>query len=110
MAPSGSVVQVTLSGGSVTLPELSDMLRSDALRLLAELDLELAEIKEIPVQDASKVERVATQRYFDDDMNQYNVGDRVMQKTKVTLAVYVSAEPATLQPPHTSAPEGDASQ
>ena len=110
MAPSGSVVQVTLSGGSVTLPELSDMLRSDALRLLAELDLELAEIKEIPVQDASKVEHVATQRYFDDDMNQYNVGDRVMQKTKVTLAVYVSAEPATLLPTHTSAPEGDDAQ
>ncbi len=102
--PSGSIVQVTLSGGSVTLPSLIDMTREEAVRTIQELNLVLAEIKEIPVEDASKTELVATQRYFDDNMNQYKVGDQVMQQTKVTLAVYVLTDAPTLLPSFTENP------
>lgn len=103
--PSGSVVQVTLSGGSVTLPSLINMTREEAVQTIQELNLVLAEIKEIPVEDASKEELVATQRYFDDNMNQYEVGDQVMQQTKVTLAVYVRTDAATLFPSFTVNPD-----
>lgn len=102
--PSGSIVQVTLSGGSVTLPSLIDMTRDEAVQTIQELNLVLAEIKEIPVEDASKTELVAMQRYFDDNMNQYKVGDQVMQQTKVTLAVYVLTDAPTLLPSFTENP------
>lgn len=105
MMPSGSVVQVTLSGGSVTLPTLTDKTRAEALMIIQQMNLKLTEIKEIPVEDASKFERVAAQQYTDDKLNQYAPGQQAMQQTQVILAIYVSNQPtsgptgATASPP-----------
>ena len=108
--PSGSVIQVTLSGGKVTLPDLKDMPRADAMLLIQQLKLNLTEIKEIPIDDPGKADHVAAQQYTDGDLNQYQPGDAAMQQTQVTLAVYVSqtlnddgTEPA--QTPATDEPQ-----
>ena len=93
MMPSGSVVQVKLSGGSVTLPDFIGMTRQEALFLIQQLQLNLTEIREIPVDDSSQFERVAAQFFSDDKATPYSVGDQVMLHTQVTLAVYVSNEP-----------------
>ena len=110
MLPSGSVVQVTLSGGSVTLPNLVGMTRQEAMLTIQQLQLSLTEIKEIPVEDASQFERVAAQQYTDGSFTQYAVGQQVMQRTQVMLAVYVTNQP-TPAPEFTPEPveqDGDA--
>lgn len=94
MMPSGSVVQVTLSGGSVTLPDFVGMTRQEALFQIQQLQLNLVPpIREIPVEDATQFERVAAQFFSDDKGNAYKPGDQVMLHTQVTLAVYVSNQP-----------------
>ena len=93
MMPSGSVVQVTLSGGSVTLPDFVGMTRQEAFFLIQQLHLNLSEIREIPVDDSSQFERVAAQFFSDEKSTPYSVGDQVMMHTQVTLAVYVSNDP-----------------
>ncbi len=93
MMPSGSVVQVKLSGGSVNLPDFVGMTRQDALFLIQQLQLNVTEIREIPVDDSSQFERVAAQFFSDEKATPYSVGDQVMLHTQVTLAVYVSNEP-----------------
>ena len=93
MMPSGSVVQVVLSGGSVTLPDIVGMTRDEAMYQIQQLQLSILEIREIPVDDASQFERVAAQFFSDDKGASYAVGDQVMQQTQVTLAVYVSSQP-----------------
>ncbi|MBR4540099.1 MAG: protein kinase [Clostridia bacterium] len=103
MMPSGSVVQVKLSGGSVTLPDFIGMTRQDALFLIQQLQLNLSEIREIPVDDSSQFERVAAQFFTDDKATPYSVGDQVMLHTQVTLAVYVSNEPEAAATAETAA-------
>ena len=103
MMPSGSVVQVKLSGGSVTLPDFIGMTRQDALFLIQQLQLNLSEIREIPVDDSSQFERVAAQFFTDDKATPYSVGDQVMLHTQVTLAVYVSNEPEAAATEETAA-------
>jgi serine/threonine-protein kinase len=94
MKPDGSVVQVKLSGGSVTLPDFTGMTRQEALFLIQQLQLNILEIREIPVDDSSQYERVAAQLFTNDDGTvSYAAGDQVIQHTMVTLAVYVSNEP-----------------
>ena len=101
MLPSGGVVQVELSGGSVTLPDFVGMTRQEAFFLIQQLQLNLSEIREIPVDDSTQFERVAAQSFSDEKSTPYSVGDQVMQHTQVTLAVYVSNEPETAAPTET---------
>ena len=101
---SNGVIEVYLSGGSVTLPDLTGMPLPEALLLIQQLDLNLIEIKQIPVSDVTQFDRVATQQYSDADYNQYSPGQQAMQQTQVTLAVYVSDQPGdgtmlSTQPP-----------
>lgn len=115
MKPEGSVVQVNLSGGSVTLPDFTGMTRTEALFLIQQLQLNVLEIREIPVDDSSQYERVAAQLFSNDDSSvSYFVGDQVMQHTMVTLAVYVPNEPETAAPtetvPETAVPEEELNQ
>lgn len=105
MLPSGSVVQVTLSGGMVTLPDMVGKTRGEALLMVQQYNLNLTEIKEIPVDDATQFERVAAQQYMDDDFNQYEAGQQAMQQTQVTLAIYVSNAPAATEAPAASPQE-----
>ena len=114
MLPSGGVVQVTLSGGSVTLPDFVGMTRQEAFFLIQQLQLNLSEIREIPVDDSTQFERVAAQSFSDEKSTPYSVGDQVMQHTQVTLAVYVSNEPQTAAPteavPETALPDEELGQ
>ncbi len=115
MKPDGSVVQVKLSGGSVTLPDFIGMTRQEALFLIQQLQLNILEIREIPVDDSSQYERVAAQLFTNDDGTvSYAAGDQVIQHTMVTLAVYVSNEPEaavlTETVPDTAASEEELNQ
>lgn len=105
MLPSGSVVQVTLSGGMITLPDMVGKTRGEALLMVQQYNLNLTEIKEIPVDDSTQFERVAAQQYMDDDFNQYEAGQQAMQQTQVTLAIYVSNAPAATEAPAASPQE-----
>lgn len=91
---SGDVVQVQLSGGMVTLPDMNGMLFEDAQALIDQLRLHLNEIREIPCDDPMLVGHVAAQQFTDGNLAIYNVGDQVMENSEVMLAVYVSANPA----------------
>ena len=86
----GGQIQVTLSGGSVTLPDMTGMLLSDAQELIRRLDLELIEIQKYEVSDASQFNRVATQYFTDENYHQFTPGQQAMQKTNVILVIYVS--------------------
>jgi len=98
MMPSGSVVQVTLSGGSVTLPDLLGKTRDEAMVLIQQLNLQLQPpITLIKVDDETMFDQVAAQRYSDGKGNQYKPGDQAMEQTQVELAVYVSEEMAQEQ-------------
>ena len=94
LMPNSTVVQVTLSGGSVVLPNFVGMTRKDALFMVQQMKLTLTEIRQIPVDDATQFERVAAQFFTDDASNDYQPGEKVMQQTQVTLAVYVPSEAA----------------
>ena len=92
MAPSGTVVQVSLSGGSVTLPNFVGMNQQSAMYQAQQLRLNVVEIRKIPVDDASQFDRVAAQFVSDSASNPCQPGDQVMQQTQVILAVYVSSD------------------
>lgn len=92
MLTQGSVIQVTLSGGSITLPDLLGMEKDEALKVIQQLQLQLTSLIEIPVSDASQIGRVAAQKfvvYNNNEPVEYLPGQQVMQQTEVTLAVYV---------------------
>lgn len=94
LMPNGTVVQVVLSGGSVTLPDFVGMTYDDAKSMVKQLKLSLREIQRIPVDNATQFERVAAQFFSDDTSNAYVPGDQVMQQTQVTLAIYIPSEAA----------------
>ena len=89
--PSGTVIQVTLSGGAVTLPTLAGKTLEEALLQIQQLQLTLKEVRRIPVKDASQFNRVAAQE-FSDGVRSYAPGEIAMQQTQVTLAVYVDED------------------
>ena len=92
MLPSGSVVQVRLSGGCVTLPDLVGMTRQEALLLIQQLQLNLVEIREYQVEDPAQAGIVFAQQYLNSSYAEFAVGDQVMQQTQVILGVYASPE------------------
>ena len=112
MLNSGSIVQVILSGGCVTLPDLVGLTQAEALKQIQQLNLIINECKRIQVDEVSLFDRVADQLYFDSN-RQYEVGDQVMQQTRVTLAIYVplqtEEEETEAEPEETeAAPETEA--
>ena len=98
LLPAGSVVQVRLSGGCVTLPDLTGMTRQEALLLIQQLQLNLIEIREYQVEEESLAGKVFTQQYTNASFEEFNVGDQAMQKTQVILGVYVSAQETNEEP------------
>ncbi|MBO4925035.1 MAG: Stk1 family PASTA domain-containing Ser/Thr kinase [Clostridia bacterium] len=95
---SGSVVQVTLSGGSVILPNLVGKTQDEAMVIIQQLNLQLVPpIQVIPITDETQFNVVAAQLYRDADGVQYKTGDQVKEQTMVELAVFVSAETAQEQ-------------
>lgn len=93
---SGSVVQVTLSGGSVILPNLVGKTQEEAMIIIQQMNLQLVPpIQLIPVTDETQFNLVAAQLYRDADGVQYKVGDQAMEQTIVELAVFVSPDTVT---------------
>lgn len=95
----GEVIQVILSGGSVVLPDLVGLTKTDALQKIQKLQLKLVNLIEYEVNDATQIDRVAAQQYViyeDNEAVACQVGDEVMQQAEVTLAVYVLKADATV--------------
>ena len=94
----GGIVQVTLSGGSVTIPNLVGMNRAEALQLAESIGLRVTEILEEPVEDTTKDQQVAAQFFTDMNNQPVQPGDRVISGTMGRIAVYVLTPPQTEVP------------
>ena len=91
----GSIVQVTVSGGSVTIPNLVGMNRTEALQRAESLGLRITEVREVPVEDATKDQLVASQFFTDADNQPVSAGDRVIIGTMGRIHVYVLNAPSS---------------
>lgn len=103
---SGGVVQVILSGGSVTLPDLVGMTQQEATLKIQQLQLNLTDVKLLAVDDVSLFDRVGSQLFYDDNA-QYAPGEQAKQHTQVSLVVYVPPQ-AQPEEEETPAPEEEA--
>ena len=104
----GGIIQVTLSGGKVTIPNFVGLLRDEALLKAQQLTFNISEIKEIPVTDETQYNRVAAQQFVSADGTVYAVGDTVIEGTTGTLAVYVASQQPSAEPANTLNAEGTA--
>ena len=89
----GQIIQVTLSGGSVTLPDLTGKKRDEAVQTLTQMGIRIEEIKEVLVNDRALDGIVATQQYRDEEYNALAAGDRAKLSSVAELAVYVYDAP-----------------
>ena len=94
----GGIVQVTLSGGSVTIPSLVGMSRAEALTLADSIGLRITEVLEEPVEDPTKDQLVAAQFFTDANNQPVQPGSRVISGTMGRIAVYVLTTPKTEAP------------
>ncbi len=77
------IIQVTVSG-SLDVPRFVDLTRAQALTLARETGFNDVQIVEHATQDVMKIDRVADQVPKE--------GERVLEDTQITLAVYVSPD------------------
>ncbi len=83
----GGIVQVVISGGQVTVPEVEGFLKDEAIRLMQEAGIPPAKIvvTEVPVADTTQFDRVA---------DQLPAGGSIVMPTdsslEIVLAVYVA--------------------
>lgn len=77
------IIQVTVSG-SLDVPRFVDLTRAQALTLARETGFNDVQIVEHATQDIMKIDRVADQVPKE--------GERVLEDTQITLAVYVSPD------------------
>ena len=89
----GGIVQVTVSGGCVIVPNLVGMTRQQALQKADEAGLRVTEVREVEVEDASKDQIVASQFFTDADNQLVQAGDRVISGTMGIISVYVLSTP-----------------
>lgn len=85
------IVQVTLSGGCVKLPNLIGMTLEEAKQKIAQMNLDFVKASRLPIDDVSQFDRVITQLFYD-DTTQYEPETLAMLHTKVELGYYVSIE------------------
>ncbi len=84
------IVEVTVSGGDIVVPDLTELTQEEALQLAEELGLQIVGIKEVPIEEKSKHKCIAAQQFNSKDGKViYQVGDHVIEGTEGTLAVYV---------------------
>ena len=95
----GGIVQVTLSGGCVTIPNLMGMNRTEALQLAESLGLRITEVLEEPVEEPAKDQLVAAQFFSDADNQPVQPGARVITGTMGRIAVYVLNTPVPTETP-----------
>lgn len=80
----GSIVQLVLSAGRVSVPELNAMKWTEALDILRREKLTPGKIERIQVEEVSRFDRVASQLPV--------AGDLVAEGTAIDLVIYVPAE------------------
>ncbi|MBR4359608.1 MAG: Stk1 family PASTA domain-containing Ser/Thr kinase [Clostridia bacterium] len=102
-------VYLTLSGGSVVLPDLRGKPLEEARAELIQKQLDLVEIQQMLVSDERVANQVAGQSYLDSAKKIYYApGDTTIQHLQVTLLVYVTEDmvlsPEELQ---TSVPDSE---
>jgi serine/threonine protein kinase len=84
MMDAGSIVQLVLSAGQVSVPELNTLKWTEALDIIRREKLILGKIERIPVEEISRFDRVASQLPV--------AGDLVAEGTVIDLVIYVPAE------------------
>ncbi len=93
MVPEGTVIQVKLSGGSVTLVDLTGKTEEEANALIKSMNIELKDNIYIETNDPNAYGRVSDQIYVGENSELLAVGDQVMQQgVKVALAIYIPAK------------------
>ena len=90
----GGIVQVTISGGSLTVPNLVGMNLSEALALAEGLGLRITEVRDIAIEDTAKDQQVASQFFEDADGQPVKPGERVIIGTMGRIAVYRVTAPS----------------
>ena len=85
---SGGIIQVSLSGGSVIIPDLTGKTQAEALALTEKLGLQITDIQTIEVEDPAKDNIVATQLFLLADGTPARVGDKVIEGTGGSIVVY----------------------
>jgi eukaryotic-like serine/threonine-protein kinase len=86
----GGIVQVVVSGGDVTMPNLVGLPREDALFLLQKAGLVLLQIQDVPADDTALFGQVAAQIPAGNE--------HVILNTGVTLAIYTARNGASAAP------------
>ena len=94
MLSAGGIVQVTLSGGCVTIPHLVGKNRAEALQLAESIGLRITEVLEEPVEEPAKDQLVAAQFFTDANNQPAQPGDRVISGTLGRIVVYVLTAPS----------------
>jgi len=89
MLSAGGIVQVTVSGGSVVVPKLVGMDRQQALKLASDKNLRITQVTEIPVEDQSSDQLVATQLFLNDREEPVQPGGTVIEGSEGKIAVYI---------------------
>lgn len=88
-------VYLTLSGGSVVLPDLQGKTLEEARAELTQKQLDLVEIQWVLVSDERVANQVANQSYrykVNNNYVSYAPGDTTIQHIEVTLAVYATED------------------
>lgn len=87
----GGIVQVQLSGGEITLPELKGQAYEEALPRLKKLGLVVRLLDQVPTQDVQKQGHIATQSPA--------AGVKVMAGTAIELVIYIAEGSTPLPSP-----------
>ena len=88
----GGIVQVVISGGEISLPNVHGELYDEWLPRLEMLGLTVNKLDEVPVEDPAQAGRIAAQSPKE--------GEKVMAGTKVDLVVYVMNPNIATPGPH----------
>ncbi|MHC1786715.1 MAG: protein kinase [Christensenellales bacterium] len=86
----GGIVQVVISGGEVTIPNLEGEIYADWLLRLQNTGLIVSKVSEVAMEDPAQAGRIAAQNP--------RAGEKVMTGTTLELAVYVLKQPGTAAP------------
>ncbi len=90
IAAQNGIIQVTLSGGSILLQDMTGYSYNEALGVLEKMGITVKEVKEMPVSNEAIDGTVASQQYVDRDGNHLDDNTYVIKNSGagVLLAVY----------------------
>ena len=98
MMDAGGIVQLVVSSGQATVPELSGQIWTEAGNMLKLAKLKVGKVSEIEVQDPAQQGRVASQLPV--------AGDKVAEGTAVDLVIYIAPKGTAARPASPSPNQG----